>query len=248
MSTASSTTWPIRSKIDRVRILSKDGTIIHSTYAPEVGQTVDGKAETCSDCHQSERPIEQLIPRRADLDVQGRRRPVAARQHGSHPQRTVLLQRRLPSALEGDAVLGVLDIIYSLDDINRKLAHQHARDRRRFVGLHRDRGAVGRLFRAPPGLFAAARPRKRRATTLRRQSGPADPGAQRRRIRQACLLVQRHDRRLAQFARAAAAIGAIRSSKKSKSGRRNCAARKPKPCAARSSPRSGCSPPASPTN
>lgn len=31
--------------IDRVRILSKEGRIMHSTYPPELGQTVDRKAE-----------------------------------------------------------------------------------------------------------------------------------------------------------------------------------------------------------
>ena len=30
--------------IEKVRILSKDGTIIHSTYSPEIGQKVDRKA------------------------------------------------------------------------------------------------------------------------------------------------------------------------------------------------------------
>ena len=49
-------------KIDRVRILSKEGKITHSTYAPEIGQMVDRNAEACSHCHQSEQPLEQ-VPR-----------------------------------------------------------------------------------------------------------------------------------------------------------------------------------------
>ena len=78
------------------------------------------------------------------------------------------------------------------------------------------RFAVGRLLRAPPGLSAAARPRKRGATTLRRKSGPADSGAQQRRIRQTCLVVQRHDRRPAQFARATARLGPYARAKSGK--------------------------------
>src|ERR1039457_3782694 len=43
--------------IEKVRILSKDGTIIHSTYLPELGLKVDRKAEACvlrSEEHTSE--------------------------------------------------------------------------------------------------------------------------------------------------------------------------------------------------
>ena len=42
--------------IAKVRILNKDGEIIHSTYLPEVGQTVDQKAEGCFQCHKGETP------------------------------------------------------------------------------------------------------------------------------------------------------------------------------------------------
>ena len=48
--------------IDKVRILSKDGRITHSTNPAEIGRTVDRKAEACSHCHQSEQPLEQ-VPR-----------------------------------------------------------------------------------------------------------------------------------------------------------------------------------------
>src|ERR1039458_2998528 len=40
--------------IEKVRILSKDGTIIHSTYLPELGLKVDRKAEACVLCQQRE--------------------------------------------------------------------------------------------------------------------------------------------------------------------------------------------------
>ena len=46
--------------IDRIRIFSKDGLIIDSTYAPEIGLKVDQKAEGCIRCHQSQKPLEQI--------------------------------------------------------------------------------------------------------------------------------------------------------------------------------------------
>ena len=74
---------------------------------------------------------------RANLDVQRPEWRVAARQHGSHPQRAVLLQRRLPSAREGN--VGPRRSRHRLfaRRYRSKIAHQHARDRRLFVGVHR---------------------------------------------------------------------------------------------------------------
>ena len=46
--------------IDRIRIFSKEGRIIDSTYAPEIGLKVDRKAEGCVRCHETARPLEQI--------------------------------------------------------------------------------------------------------------------------------------------------------------------------------------------
>lgn len=46
--------------IEKVRILSKDGTIIHSTYQPEIGTRVHEKAEECGQCHRTRKPLEQV--------------------------------------------------------------------------------------------------------------------------------------------------------------------------------------------
>ena len=81
-------------KIHRVRIISNEGRVIFSTHAPEVGQTVN--------LAQSHLSARAASPQRAHLDIQGSERPVAARQHGNHPQRAVLLQCRLSSPLQGD--------------------------------------------------------------------------------------------------------------------------------------------------
>jgi two-component system NtrC family sensor kinase len=108
-------------KIDRVRILSQDGRITHSTYAPEIGRTVDRNAEACSRCHASEQPLEQ-VPRNERTwtfrDANGK--PLLG---------SMEVIRNDPSCYNAachqhkkeTSVLGVLDINYSLDEIETRL-------------------------------------------------------------------------------------------------------------------------------
>jgi two-component system NtrC family sensor kinase len=108
-------------KIDRVRILSKDGRITHSTFAPEIGQTVDRKAEACSHCHQSEQPLEQVPKNERTWTFKG--------PNGGSLLGSMEVIRNEPSCYNAPchqhaketSVLGVLDIVYSLDEIDRKL-------------------------------------------------------------------------------------------------------------------------------
>jgi two-component system NtrC family sensor kinase len=109
-------------KIDRVRILSKEGRITHSTYAPEIGRTVDRKAEACSHCHQSERPLEQVPKNERTWTFKG---PNGESLLGSKE-----VIRNEPSCYNAachqhskeTSVLGVVDIVYSLDEIEKKLS------------------------------------------------------------------------------------------------------------------------------
>ena len=108
-------------KIDRIRILSKDGRITHSTYAPEIGQTVDRKAEACSHCHQSQQPLEQVPKSERTWTFKG--------PDGQSLLGSMEVIRNEPSCYNAAchqhskeiSVLGVLDIIYPLDDVNRRL-------------------------------------------------------------------------------------------------------------------------------
>ena len=108
-------------KIDRVRILSKDGRIIHSTYAPEIGQTVDANAEACSRCHQSGRPIAQ-VPR-------NERTWTFKAPNGKPLLGSMEVIRNEPSCYNAachqhkkeTSVLGILDINYSIEEIDTKL-------------------------------------------------------------------------------------------------------------------------------
>jgi two-component system, NtrC family, sensor kinase len=108
-------------KINRIRILSQDGRITHSTYAPEIGQTVDWNAEACSRCHESKRPLNQVPQNERTWTFEG--------PDGKPLLGTMEVIRNAPSCYNAachqhkqeTSVLGVLDINYSLDEIYSKL-------------------------------------------------------------------------------------------------------------------------------
>jgi two-component system NtrC family sensor kinase len=107
--------------IEKVRILSKDGTIIHSTYLPELGLKVDRKAEACVLCHRSETSLEQ-IPQsqrsRIFTTPEGRRMlgsmDVIRNELSCHSANCHVHSK-------AQSVLGVLDVVYSLDNIDRTM-------------------------------------------------------------------------------------------------------------------------------
>jgi two-component system NtrC family sensor kinase len=108
--------------IDRIRIFSKDGKITHSTYAPEIGQTVDRKAEGCSLCHETEKPLEEVPKSKRTWTFTA---PGGKRLLGS-----MEVIRNEPSCYDAAChqharwtpVLGVLDIRYSLNDMDQRIS------------------------------------------------------------------------------------------------------------------------------
>jgi len=107
--------------IDRIRIFSKEGQIIDSTYAPEIGLKVDQKAEGCIRCHQTSEPLEQIAG-----SEKGR---IFSAPDGKRLLGSMEVIRNEPSCstaachqhTRDQSVLGVLDIVYSLDDIDRTI-------------------------------------------------------------------------------------------------------------------------------
>jgi two-component system NtrC family sensor kinase len=104
--------------IEKVRVLGKDGKIVHSTYLPEIGTTVNEAAEDCVGCHEP-RPSEEKVP--------ACRRPrIFTTPDGRRSLGSVEAIRNEPSCYtaachqhdKSQAVLGVLDIRYSLDEID----------------------------------------------------------------------------------------------------------------------------------
>ena len=115
--------WDVggQGNLEKVRILAKDGTIIHSTDRAELGSKVDRKAEACVNCHRSDEPLEPI--------PQTHRPRFFATPEGKRMLGSTNVIRNEPSCYSANChvhkkaqlVLGVLDIIYSLDDIDRKM-------------------------------------------------------------------------------------------------------------------------------
>ena len=107
--------------IDRVRILSKNGTIIHSSQMQEIGRQVDQEAESCLACHLKEKTQQQspMVGRpRIFTDPEGKR------MLGS----TAVIRNEASCSNGGchmhskdQSVLGVLDIVYPLDKIDQTI-------------------------------------------------------------------------------------------------------------------------------
>ena len=108
--------------IEKVRILSKDGTIIHSTQEDEIGDMVDQEAEACLGCHMNEKSLREA-------PMVGRSR-FFSNSEGKRMMGSTAIIRNEPNCggsschapTDELSVLGVLDIISPLDSIERTLA------------------------------------------------------------------------------------------------------------------------------
>jgi len=107
--------------IDRVRILSKNGTIIHSSHTAEIGMQVDQEAESCLGCHLDEKSRKQTL---------NTARPrIFSDSEGKRMLGTTAVIRNEPSCSNGgchahaesQSMLGVLDIVYPLDKIEQDI-------------------------------------------------------------------------------------------------------------------------------
>ncbi len=107
--------------IARVRIFSKDGVVIDSSDAGEVGLRVDSKAEGCAQCHQNGR-AKLTIPT-------NERARIFETADGGRMLASMEVIRNEPSCYTADChahksdqtILGVLDISYPLGEIERSL-------------------------------------------------------------------------------------------------------------------------------
>jgi two-component system NtrC family sensor kinase len=108
-------------RIEKVRILSKEGLIVHSTYLPEVAMEVDRNAEACYICHEGDTAAPENTTGKSWIftDPEGER-------YLGH----VEVIRNEPSCFsnvlchahsEDQRVLGVLQITYSLAGIDEKI-------------------------------------------------------------------------------------------------------------------------------
>jgi two-component system NtrC family sensor kinase len=111
--------------IERVRILTKDGTIIHSKRKSETGYTVQQKDEPCVRCHLSGKTLQRVADDqrwRIYTNADGQRLLATMEPIRNEPTCSNASCHEHPAS---QSVLGVLDIAYSLDDMDRTLK-QHA--------------------------------------------------------------------------------------------------------------------------
>jgi two-component system NtrC family sensor kinase len=107
--------------IERVRILTKDGTIIHSKHRSETGFTVQQNDEPCVRCHLSGKPLQRVADDQRwhiYTNADGRRLLATMEPIRNEPTCSNASCHEHPA---NQSVLGVLDIAYSLDDVDRTL-------------------------------------------------------------------------------------------------------------------------------
>jgi two-component system NtrC family sensor kinase len=112
--------------IERVRIINKDGTIIHSNRPGEVGYSVDQQTEACVQCHQTPKPLERV--------PDSLRWRIYESPGGPRLLATMQAIRNEPSCSSGachehpasQSVLGIVDIAYSLEEIDHSMKRETA--------------------------------------------------------------------------------------------------------------------------
>lgn len=111
--------------IERVRLIDKDGTIIHSNRSADVGYSVEQKDEPCVQCHQSSKPLTKIPSDKRWKIMEG---PAGHRVLG-----TMQAIRNEPTCSSASchehpadqSVLGIVDIAFSLDEMD-KSRNEHA--------------------------------------------------------------------------------------------------------------------------
>jgi two-component system NtrC family sensor kinase len=107
--------------ITKVRILKKDGTIIHSCCDHEIAKRVDREAEACILCHKSREP-------RLQISLAERVRIFQDPEGGGRSLGMINVIRNEPACSSAEChvhpperrILGILDVVYSLKEIDRQ--------------------------------------------------------------------------------------------------------------------------------
>ena len=107
--------------IERIRVISKDGTIIHSNHKTEVGYSVDQKNDACVSCHQSNQPLKSVPDdkRWKIVETAGGHR-VLGSMHAirNEPSCSSASCHEHP---QNQSVLGIVDVAYSLDEMDESM-------------------------------------------------------------------------------------------------------------------------------
>ena len=110
--------------LQHVRVLNKDGTIVHSNLAAETGTSVEARDAPCVHCHSSSQPIQRL--------PEDKRWRIYETEDGHRVLGAMAAIRNEPSCASASchehrtsqSVLGIVDIAYSMSAIDSTL-EQH---------------------------------------------------------------------------------------------------------------------------
>jgi two-component system NtrC family sensor kinase len=113
--------------IEKVRLFNKEGRIMFSSDASEIGRVVDKRGEACTACHAIDRPLEKLsIPARTRIfdgasghRILGTINPIQ--------NEAACSSAACHAHAPGDTVLGVLDVTVSLAEVDRGIARSQGR-------------------------------------------------------------------------------------------------------------------------
>ncbi len=107
--------------IERVRVISADGTIIHSNHSEEIGYSVQQHEEPCVNCHQTSKPLQQVPDEKRwkILEASNGHRVLGT-------MRAIRNERSCSSASCHEhpvrqSVLGIVDLAYSLDEMDQAM-------------------------------------------------------------------------------------------------------------------------------
>jgi len=107
--------------IERIRLINKDGTIIHSNRKSEVGYSIEQKDDPCINCHLSSQPLKQV--------PDDKRWKIIESAGGHRVLGTMHAIRNEPSCSSASchehpasqSVLGIVEVAYSLDDLDQSM-------------------------------------------------------------------------------------------------------------------------------
>jgi len=106
--------------IERVRVINKDGKIIHSNHPAEIGSSIDQQSEPCVKCHKTSKPLVH-VPDNKRWTIyrtnEGKRMLASMQAIRNEPSCSSAACHEHP---KNQMVLGVVDIVYSLDEIDQK--------------------------------------------------------------------------------------------------------------------------------
>ena len=112
--------------IERVRVINADGTIIHSKRPSEFLHSIERTEAPCNICHTTSEPLKQVADKdrwRIDTGADGRRLLAAMEPIRNEIScSTASCHEHSPRT----EVLGVVDIAYSLDEMDQTLQHHAA--------------------------------------------------------------------------------------------------------------------------